>query len=414
MLDRSRADALLALRDHSAFHNLCLCHRGAFIWLNRALMSSISPYIRELLFADPHLSRVDIPPFPGNLDDFRALIYGYELRIHALNCWFLSFLGRFFRISTLENAADEVLRDAHMVYQVVLRAEALISNFLPANDEVDRLASQFGRSISQYVFSSMSLALLEAVLNSPFLPSPDKNRNSVIIAMLELDARKYEPLMHSLDYRTLDLCLRRRLFSIESGINLNLIKSSLHPIIRHSSLVADNRQHFPVRNPLEFDGLIRFFMSHEQWKSDFTLSVGSESPHPFNSIQLLALDDKYSYFASDSGPFEFVQFAFNRGTIRLTHYALRGWVNAKEGVCPVSWTVKISEDGVSWSEVDRRICDNSLMSAEVVVFELSRVAGPANFIRVEQQATGNPENVRLVLSGMDFYGIWNRPPGSGR
>jgi hypothetical protein len=135
-------------------------------------------------------------------------------------------------------------------------------------------------------------------------------------------------------------------------------------------------------------------------------SVHSEA---FGINQLLAFDDQLSYFASNVGESEWLEFRFNGGEIRLTHYVLRGWRNARAGVCPVSWILQGNNGSDEWFTLDEQKENKALMlnNEGPVLFAITRMTGSCMAVRFEQRATGTSENQRLVLSGIEFYGIWH-------
>jgi hypothetical protein len=225
-----------------------------------------------------------------------------------------------------------------------------------------------------------------------------------VLDLIVSDPIRYRALPRTLPFETLSGTLQREVIAAD-GVDLNVLRGALVAVLRVAPGPFSRRRLFLPRDLPRLDGLLRWLL-----RPPARLEVAASSVHSaaFGIEQLLSFDDPNGYFASESRDSEWIEFRFAGGGASLTHYALRGWKNARAGVCPVAWVVRARGRGGDWSVVDEREGERALLEADgPVVFPMRRMAGSCVAVRFEQRESGSPENGRLVLSGIEFYGIWH-------
>jgi hypothetical protein len=391
----------LARQEHSAvFHNFHLIHRGRKYPINKHLLSGISRSFYRFLIDDPSARELEIPPYPGDLSDMIGLLYGKHVRISKSNCRFLVHVAKFLDIPRLEIAARGIQSKTNTMTELVKYSEQLLSCQLPDAEAISRIAANFDEFWASPLVLSVSVELLELVLNSQSLSIPPSALISFILTLIALDCCKYRTLIRAINFNKLDK--EQRLASLSSpGIDLNQLRGSLIPILRRSPGSIVNNRIFTVSSKL--NGLLRFLYEERR----LIVTASSVFSQNFGLDQLLDIGNSYSYFSSKTGPNEWIEFAFEGGQIQLTEYILRGWKNSHAGVCPVSWVLWGADAKGEWIEIDRRADDQSLkQDGNEAKFQVRRLSHNCSQLKFQQQQTGNPFNGRLVLSGIEFFGIW--------
>jgi hypothetical protein len=110
-------------------------------------------------------------------------------------------------------------------------------------------------------------------------------------------------------------------------------------------------------------------------------------------------------FCSMNTPNSWICYDFKRRKIMATHYSIRSYFNGSRGNNhPKDWVVEGSNDGISWTEIDRRE-DNSDLNASNVTktFAITRSV-EVRMIRLRQVGANHFGHHYLLLSSLEIFG----------
>jgi hypothetical protein len=89
--------------------------------------------------------------------------------------------------------------------------------------------------------------------------------------------------------------------------------------------------------------------------------------------------------------------------VALTDYSIRSWY----GGIPYnlrSWVIEVSNDGVNWTEADRRENRDELCAKNVVrPFTVSKPS-VGRYVRLRQTGANNVGNFNTLISGFELFG----------
>jgi hypothetical protein len=104
------------------------------------------------------------------------------------------------------------------------------------------------------------------------------------------------------------------------------------------------------------------------------------------------------FFCSEDKPGQWISWDFKALRIAATHYTIRAlWLK--------SWAVEGSDDGASWTEIDRRE-NNSNLNLNATAVKTFAVARSGSFRRIRLRQTG-PNHYgdnQLLLSAFELFG----------
>jgi hypothetical protein len=97
---------------------------------------------------------------------------------------------------------------------------------------------------------------------------------------------------------------------------------------------------------------------------------------------------------------------FKDSRIEPTHYSIRSWhKDWTTGVELVSWVIEISNDGKTWTEVDRHNNDRTFLQGGIGSFAISKSCDPSRFVRLRQIGkTANGTFDYLVVTSFELFG----------
>jgi hypothetical protein len=401
-MSESRRRECLARQQHSAiFHNFHLIHCGLRYPINKHLLSGVSRFFYRFLICNPCARELELPAYPGDLSDVVDLLYGRAVRISTSNCRFLARVGAFLEIPRLESMARVIQTKTDTMVELGRDTEQLRSSGMPDEASIGRIASHFAEFCTSPLLLSASVELLQLVVNRPSL---SVELFQLVLALVSFDCRKYGSLVQAINFS--DLGREQRLTLLAArGVDLNQLRGALIPILRMSSGSFVKNRVFTVGEGLT--GLLQFLRAQKR----LVVSASSVFSQNFGLDQLLDIANGYSYFSTKTGPSEWIEFKFDGGHVQLTEYTLRGWKNSHAGVCPVSWILWGADRDREWAEIDRRTDEQALkQDGKEVRFQVTRLSQNCSRLKFQQLQTGNPFNGRLVLSGIEFFGIWRDSP----
>jgi hypothetical protein len=113
---------------------------------------------------------------------------------------------------------------------------------------------------------------------------------------------------------------------------------------------------------------------------------------------------KVSEFASKNKPDQWIFWDFKALRIEPTHYTLWTWEGDLNEHHLQSWAVEESDDGASWTEIDRRENPSDLNNwSAVKTFAVAR-SGSFRRIRLRQTGPNHRDGSSLALSVFEVFG----------
>jgi hypothetical protein len=165
----------------------------------------------------------------------------------------------------------------------------------------------------------------------------------------------------------------------------------------------------PERGKMPPGGIISYLTAkcdgniHDRGVVEITASSVFWTDYPRNTADL----GTDSYFKSEDEPRQWICFDFKSLRIEPTHYTIRTFLFD----CLKSWTLEGSDDGVSWTEIDRRENNSDLDDTFAVkTFAVSR-SGSFERIRLRQIGPNHGDDIEMRLSAFEVFGAIARLPG---
>jgi hypothetical protein len=112
-----------------------------------------------------------------------------------------------------------------------------------------------------------------------------------------------------------------------------------------------------------------------------------------------------SAFNSQAGPDQWIAFDFQKQRIEPTDYAIRTFYPAyNSGDSPLSWVIEVSDDGVSWVEVDRRTQNLDLKDRNCTkIFKIPKPT-ECRHLRLRQTGLNQQGSQNLCMAGFEVFG----------
>ena len=131
-------------------------------------------------------------------------------------------------------------------------------------------------------------------------------------------------------------------------------------------------------------------------------SVCAISSQPKNAVDLRT----DSRFWSRNEANAWICYDFRERRVIPTSYSVRSWHDGPGSCHLKSWVIEVSNDGHSWTEIDRRDDNNDLNSSWVTVnFKISRVPSESfRFFRLRQAGKNHQGDYCLDLSALEIFG----------
>jgi hypothetical protein len=111
-------------------------------------------------------------------------------------------------------------------------------------------------------------------------------------------------------------------------------------------------------------------------------------------------------FATRDVPGSWICYDFKTFRIRPTGYAIRSQYDTGAGNCHLRcWVIEISDDGVSWLEIDRRQNNNDLNGQNITkCFQVERTQ-KCRFLRLRQIGKSHSNNDLIFISSLEVFGV---------
>ena len=114
-----------------------------------------------------------------------------------------------------------------------------------------------------------------------------------------------------------------------------------------------------------------------------------------------------SEFASNHEPDSWICYDFKERRIIPTSYSMRSYSwSPGTGPHPKSWIIEVSNNGLSWTEIDRRDNNNDLNGSFLIAnFKISHVPSESfRFFRLKRTGRNHFGNDHLALSSLEIFG----------
>ena len=183
------------------------------------------------------------------------------------------------------------------------------------------------------------------------------------------------------------------------------------PKPKEKEFVYEPRRWPPAFVPPELNGIIEH-LSLECYGNVHDKGVVNITASSINSDRLhyhpkcAASLDTYSYYYSENKKNTWICYDFKEPRVIPKSYSLRCGHDSF-GCYPKSWVLEVSNDGKSWTEVDRREDSNDLHGTHVCKnFAISSVpSASVRFIRLRQTAKNHSGDYRTVIIALEIFGI---------
>ena len=162
----------------------------------------------------------------------------------------------------------------------------------------------------------------------------------------------------------------------------------------------------------EFNGIIHFLTMKTGGNihDNGTIEVTSNSLYNQTEIPKNVVDynDECGYFSKDEDG-SFLSFDFKNYEVQITNYSIKSYRQGKDYCHPKNWVIEVSNDGKTWTEIDRHENDSSLNDKLIVAtFSVQKKQKEFyKFVRIRQ--TGNSWDKRynhfyFGISYIEFFG----------
>lgn len=193
------------------------------------------------------------------------------------------------------------------------------------------------------------------------------------------------------------------------GVLLTKEKTSVRPPSKEIEFVYEPKRFPPPLVIPEFDGIVAHLGReccgnvHDKGVVIVTSStINSNNPtyHPKNATEF---GTKSCYF-SENKRNSWICYDFKVPRVIPKSYSMKTCADQRV-YQPKSWALEVSNDGKSWTEVDRKDCNEFLGTCMVRNFEISRApSDPVRFIRLKQTGKCHDGEHYLVLHGLEIFG----------
>jgi hypothetical protein len=111
-------------------------------------------------------------------------------------------------------------------------------------------------------------------------------------------------------------------------------------------------------------------------------------------------------FVSQNAPGQWLRYDFKHRRVKLTHYSLRSRFNGFQGSNnPRDWVVEISDDGSTWTTVDRQSENDELNAQSVTKVFHMNPCPEARYVQLRQVGVAHSGKHFLVVSGFELFGF---------
>lgn len=363
--------------------------------LSSLIAASYSDKLFNLFLEDPLSESLEITLENSNFEDGIKIINGKKVEITNENAKAILELGIVLQCKHLINETQKIVSEQANPIELFKLAFLAFKNHMKCPLLVDKAAENFEEIAEGENLSNYSDEFLEIIFRSPkFIYDLNKFKE----LLFKRIGKNPSPNHRFIVYIPFQVCRTEEVIGIlhDPQFNYNRVRSILSRLTMISDVQLDNLKIFAPIPGKEFDGIIR----QMQVPVFSASSIYSDEYRP----EILAGEPSDSYFCSKNGPQEWVMMDFGKLQLTLSHYALRAWQSASNRVCPRSWTIEGSNDGITWSEVDTVDDDESLASDGAEKIFQVKVHAAFSMFRFMQRKANSRRNPVLALAAIELFG----------
>ena len=347
--------------------------------------------ILEDASADRYFCNLDDETFGSVVD----VLNGKNVEVSEKNCASLFIAACEFLISSLaEDAMAQIINNKNLKL-ITEMCKKGFESCIDVEPLVNEVAAQLSSVIDEV--SQFPEPLVDMILQSPLLDKKvDKNAIVQLVANVgKIDENHNSRLLKDIPPSMFDDDKIKSVITAQD-FNVNLLRSVLIKNHSQTKVAASDTEVVPGEELLS--GIIKNYLTPIVTATSFF----SQKYTPSN---LLSDDDTF-YCSLDKGNSKAsVTFDFTPKKVELSHYTLKSWRIAGNGVAPISWSVEVSVNGESWTEVSKiEDCLDLTNNSAIKLYALDATTEPVSFVRINQMKNGNPGNMRFALSAVEFFG----------
>ena len=391
-------------------------YNGQKFDINYKIISSLSDSILMMKLSDPLLDEIDITTKDNDTQlsqknsmvDFIYLLISVslkkELEPYPINdqnfLWFYDIAAKLGISDVFDDITEHISQN-----DLLPHALYLLSSYQDYNVNIYSIVDFIAENLSILASPDcikLPLISYRLIFDSP-LADKDQNPELYLSILKKIFNFLDEPNHPLIRYIPFSIIPQEDIFQLLQHPSLNLNK--LRDIIFNFYSLKSSSE-TQIISPIEgypFSGLLRKFPI----KTD--CSIPYDDKH--NMEALLSSDpDRYYCSKEQNG---YIIITFINARVILSHYELKGWKFAKNGVCPSSWKIEGTNDlsFQSWNLVTTK----HLLREEInefhvnyghKLFSLESNESYQSF-KFTQLSTSNQKNKRLALSDFDLYGLYS-------
>ncbi|EAX92711.1 hypothetical protein TVAG_220740 [Trichomonas vaginalis G3] len=386
-------------------------HLDKKYYVSGQILSAVSPVVKNLITKEK-VFHYQLPPIPGNIQDLLDLITGKEIFISDSNVLFLFSCASCLQIEDLIHHTNGALAAVADKNEII----TLVSRLKEKDVDITNICQFISASIDKFIrlekFKRIDISILTKIIDSPALNCVDTGSLfTYIVSRFPESPTEFSKLLqiicnNYLNPITLSIILK------SPNIDINSLKESLIPVLVNgsgcTSILYDNSQTIiPYEFGKEMSGLFEYFRSHHVLSTSVDISASSTFDENY-SIKNLLNTNRSQYFASKSGPVEFIQIHILTGSLAPTHYTLVSCESGISNLAPCTWTLSGSNNGKTWTLLDSQSNNNSLFFPEkAVIFPINKESWRSfSYFQFTQYDSGGIKNKKLLLAGIELFGAY--------
>ena len=289
----------------------------------------------------------------------------------------------------------------------------------------DFIASRF-YEIEKEILDDLDLETSQILLSSPSLRLEDENSLYDFVRSRSENDLRFTSLFEFVYFEYLSV---DRIENFSSFVSENLLENLNSGIWRqicrgltlktkpneknpHDCRNNDTGREFVYEDSKKLDGIIAHLTRecggnvHDLGIVNVTASSFQSGYHPKNAVDLR----KHAAFDSQDEPNSWICYEFKARSVIPTSYSVRSW-GYGPGSCHLkSWVIEVSNDKVSWTEIDRQDNNNNLNDKYVTRnFTISQVPSESfRFVRLRQTGKSHSGYDFLTLSALEIFGTLHK------
>ncbi|OHT14422.1 hypothetical protein TRFO_15201 [Tritrichomonas foetus] len=383
-------------------------HNKKSYHVSKTIACLYSQTIFNLSLSDPFVDSYTVDPFDGDFNIVEKYFLTKDVHINKTNALFLFNVGLQLKIDYFINHCSFNLPESSFLNNEDNITVKLFETGSDMKNVISLLARNFSSLISSNVLKSYPISLIDLILKSPFLNIEPSLLNSYLFTIFSY---KNEPNHRLAKYISFGEMSKDdvKAYLNNTRLNMNRLRVKL---LGSLPFLQEKRErinliHTEIDLPTnifdDLSGLIRATENPETIAS--SIAYPTNMQHSYGPEMLFQKNMKSKmYFCTLSEENPWFQMEFTNISIKLSGYMLKSWYNAQNGVCPTSWTLEASEDGIDWVKIDSVLQSKELMNNGAVVIRNTSIEEYFTFFRFTQLSNVNPGNKALALNLFELYG----------